>query len=100
MPDIQMSLIGSPADIVNPLFDGEVKPEGIEITATRADGSTGYWRQFNFNEFDVSSLSVASYIIARTRGYDAVALRCSRRVASCTPSSGTTRTPASASPPI
>ena len=74
MPDIQMSLIGSPADIVNPLFDGEVKPEGIELAATRADGSTGYWRQFNFNEFDVSSLSVASYIIARSRGYDAVAL--------------------------
>lgn len=74
MPDVQMSLIGSPADIVNPLFEGEVKPEGIELTATRADGSTGYWRQFTFNEFDVSSLSVASYIIARSKGYDAVAL--------------------------
>ena len=74
MPDVRMSLIGSPADIVNPLFDGEVKPEGIELTATRADGSTGYWRQFTFNEFDVSSLSVASYIIARSKGYDAVAL--------------------------
>ena len=74
MPDIQMSLIGSPSDVINPLFDGEIKPEGIELAATRADGSTGYWRQFNFNEFDVAALSVASYIIAKTRGYDAVAL--------------------------
>ena len=74
MPDIQMSMIGSPADIVNPLFEGDVKPEGIQLAATRADGSTGYWRQFNFNEFDVSSLSVASYIIAKTKGYDAIAL--------------------------
>ncbi len=74
MPDVQMSLIGSPSDVVNPLFSGEVKPEGIELAATRADGSTGYWRQLSFNEFDVSALSVASYIIAKTRGYDAVAL--------------------------
>ena len=74
MPDIKMFLIGSPSDLVNPLFAGEVKPEGIELTVTRADGSTGYWRQFNFEEFDVSSLSVASYIIAKTRGYDAIAL--------------------------
>ena len=74
MPDVQMSMIGSPADIVNPLFDGDVKPEGIQLAATRADGSTGYWRQFSFNEFDVSSLSVASYIIAKTKGYDAIAL--------------------------
>jgi 4,5-dihydroxyphthalate decarboxylase len=74
MPDIQMFLIGSPSDLVNPLFAGEVKPEGIELTVTRADGSTGYWRQFNFEEFDVSSLSVASYIIAKTKGYDAIAL--------------------------
>ena len=74
MPDIQMFLIGSPSDLVNPLFDGAVKPEGIELTVSRADGSTGYWRQFNFGEFDISSLSVASYIIAKTKGYDAIAL--------------------------
>src|SRR6266498_750362 len=74
MADINMFLIGSPSDLVNPLFAGEVKPEGIELTVTRADGSTGYWRQFNFEEFDVSSLSVASYIIAKTKGYDAIAL--------------------------
>jgi 4,5-dihydroxyphthalate decarboxylase len=74
MADVQMSVIGSPSDVVDPLFSGEVKPEGIELTVTRADGSTGYWRQFNFEEFDVSSLSLASYIIAKTRGYDAIAL--------------------------
>jgi 4,5-dihydroxyphthalate decarboxylase len=74
MADIPMFLIGNPTDLVNPLFSGAVKPEGIELTVTRADGSTGYWRQFNFAEFDVSSLSVASYIIAKTRGYDAIAL--------------------------
>ncbi len=74
MPDVQMGLIGSPSDVVNPLFEGDVKPEGIELVVTRADGSTGYWRQFNFDEFDVSALSVASYIIAKTKGYDAIAL--------------------------
>ncbi len=74
MADLRMSLIGSPSDVVNPLFEGEIKPEGVELTVTRADGSTGYWRQFHFDEFDISSLSLASYIIAKTRGYDAVAL--------------------------
>jgi 4,5-dihydroxyphthalate decarboxylase len=74
MADVRMSVIGSPSDVIDPLFSGEVKPEGIELSVTRADGSTGYWRQFTFNEFDVSSLSVASYIIAKTKGYDAIAL--------------------------
>ena len=70
MPDLQMSLIGSPADVVNPLFAGEIKPEGIELVATRADGSTGYWRQFSFDEFDVSSLSVAQVHVAILRPGD------------------------------
>jgi 4,5-dihydroxyphthalate decarboxylase len=74
MADLNLNLIASAAEVVDPLFDGEVKPEGIELTVTRTDGSTGYWRQFNFEEFDISSLSVASYIIAKTKGYDAIAL--------------------------
>jgi 4,5-dihydroxyphthalate decarboxylase len=74
MPDLELSMIGSGGDVVDPIFDGEIKPEGISLTVTRADGSTGYWRQFNFEEFDVATLSCASYIIAKTHGYDAVAL--------------------------
>ena len=74
MADLNLNLIASAAEVVDPLLDGEIKPEGIELTVTRTDGSTGYWRQFNFEEFDISTLSVASYIIAKTKGYDAVAL--------------------------
>ena len=98
MPDLQLSIIGSPSDVVDPLFAGEVKPEGIELVPTRADGSTGYWRQVTFNEFDVSSLSCASYIIAKTKGYDAIALPVfsSRRFMHV--ETATTPTPASMSP--
>src|SRR6266498_4868245 len=94
MADINMFLIGSPSDLVNPLFAGEVKPEGIELTVTRADGSTGYWRQFNFEEFDVSSLSVASYISPRPKDTMQLRFPYLHRDDSCMPACVTTSTPA------
>jgi 4,5-dihydroxyphthalate decarboxylase len=75
MSDVRLSLLVVPGDVVNPLTEGEVKPEGIDLTVTRqGDGSTAYWRQLKFEEFDVSVMSVMSYIIAKSRGFDAIAL--------------------------
>ena len=74
MADLPLSMLTVPGDLVDPLMDGTVKPEGIELTFTRSDGSTAYWRQLKFAEFDVSVMSVTSYIIAKSRGLDAVGL--------------------------
>ena len=74
MPDLPLSLQSVPGDLVDPLLDGQVKPEGIELTVTRTDGSTAYWRQLKFEEFDVSVMSVTSYMLAKARGWDAIAL--------------------------
>jgi 4,5-dihydroxyphthalate decarboxylase len=75
MADLPLTLCAVPGEIVDPLLGGEVKPEGIELTITRTDGSTGYWRQLKFQEFDVAVMSVTSYLISRSKGtLDAVAL--------------------------
>ena len=74
MSDLPLSLLSVPGDLVDPLLDGHVKPEGIELTVTRTDGSTAYWRQLKFEEFDVSVMSVTSYMLAKSHGWDAVGL--------------------------
>jgi 4,5-dihydroxyphthalate decarboxylase len=74
MPNIPMSFLTIPGDTVNPLIDGAVRAEGIDLAITRTDPSTGYWRQLKFEEFDVSVMSLTSYIIGRSRDLDAIAL--------------------------
>jgi len=51
-----------------PLIDGDIAPEGIELTATAIHPSEMFWRQLRFAEFDVSEMSMASLTIATARG--------------------------------
>jgi 4,5-dihydroxyphthalate decarboxylase len=75
MADLPLTLCAVAGELVDPLLDGDVKPEGIELIVTRTDGSTGYWRQLKFQEFDVAVMSVTSYFISRSKdAFDAVAL--------------------------
>jgi 4,5-dihydroxyphthalate decarboxylase len=75
MADLPLTLCAVRGEIVDALLDGEVKPEGIELTVTRTDGSTAYWRQLTFQEFDVAVMSVTSYLIAKSKdAFDAIAL--------------------------
>jgi 4,5-dihydroxyphthalate decarboxylase len=69
-----MSICAVPGDIVDPLISGSVKVEGISLAVTRQEGSTAYWRQLKFAEFQVSVMSVTSYIIAKAHGLDFVGL--------------------------
>ena len=75
MAKLQLALCSVPGDLVDPLLAGEVEPEGIELTVTRTDGSTAYWRQLKFAEFDVAVMSLTSFILAKSEGsIDAVGL--------------------------
>ena len=51
-----------------PIFDGRVKPEGIELIASRVFPSELFWRQLRFADFDVSEMSFSSLIMARSMG--------------------------------
>jgi 4,5-dihydroxyphthalate decarboxylase len=74
MPRLRLSFISAFNERVDPLMRGEVQPEGIEIVPTYSHPSETFWRQLKFQEFEVGEMSMSSYLIARERGFDMIAL--------------------------
>lgn len=75
MPKFTLSFISAFNERVQPLMDGTVQPEGLELIPTYSHPAETFWRQLKFQEFDISEMSLSSYLIARSRGVaDMVAL--------------------------
>jgi 4,5-dihydroxyphthalate decarboxylase len=74
MTRISLSFISAVNERVLPLMDGTVQPEGVELVPTVSDPSETFWRQLNFQEFEIAEMSLSSYLIARSRGVDMVAI--------------------------
>jgi 4,5-dihydroxyphthalate decarboxylase len=56
-------------EIVRPLKEGTVTPDGIELNIlTASDSSTRHWRFLRNQEYDAAECSASSYIVARDRG--------------------------------
>lgn len=66
---LQLTLACGDYEIVRPLKEGIVRPDGIELTIlTGADSATRHWRFLRNNEYDIAECSASSYIVARDRG--------------------------------
>jgi len=74
MARIKLSFISAMNERVQPLMDGSVQPEGVELIPTYSDPSETFWRQLKFQEFEISEMSLSSYLIAKARGMDMVAI--------------------------
>jgi len=74
MTDLQLSFAAALNERTAALFDGTVRPEGIELIGTRSDPSETFWRQLRFQEFAVTEMSLSSYLIAKNRGMDMIAI--------------------------
>jgi 4,5-dihydroxyphthalate decarboxylase len=74
MAKLTLSFISAFNERVQPLMDGTVQAEGIEIIPTYSHPSETFWRQLKFQEFEVGEMSMSSYLIARSRGFDMIAL--------------------------
>ncbi len=74
MPKLKLSFISAFNERVDPLMKGNVQAEGIEIVPTYSHPSETFWRQLKFQEFEVGEMSMSSYLIARERGFDLIAL--------------------------
>lgn len=74
MPRIKLSFVSGVNERVAPLLDGTIQPEGVELLVTRSDPSETFWRQLKFQEFEISEMSLSSYLIAKSRGFDMIAL--------------------------
>jgi 4,5-dihydroxyphthalate decarboxylase len=66
MRKLQLTLACGDYEIVRPLKEGIVQPDGIELTIlTEMDSTTRHWRFLRNNEFDVAEVSSSSYIVSR-----------------------------------
>ncbi len=68
MADLALSLIVAANPRSQPIIDGTVRPEGIDLTVTVAHPSEIFWRQLRFAEFDVSEMSLSSLLMVVARG--------------------------------
>src|ERR1700675_2772145 len=74
MPRIKLSFISGTNEGVGALLNGTIAPEGVELLVTHSDPSETFWRQLKFQEFEISEMSLSSYLIAKSRGFDMIAL--------------------------
>jgi 4,5-dihydroxyphthalate decarboxylase len=55
-------------EILRPLKEGTVAPDGIELNVlTASDSTTRHWRFLRNREYDIAECSASSYIVARDR---------------------------------
>ena len=74
MPKLTLSFISAFNERVDPLMNGTIQAEGIELIPTHSPPGETFWRQLKFQEFDVAEFSMSSYLIARSVGVDMIAL--------------------------
>ena len=67
MGNLAVSLACCNYDRTRALFDGAVKIEGCEIVATAMSPEEAFHRAFKYQEFDISELSMSSYMNVQSR---------------------------------
>jgi 4,5-dihydroxyphthalate decarboxylase len=66
---LHLTLACGDYEIVRPLIEGIVQPDGIELTVlTDMTSDIRHWRMIRNREFDVCELSMSSYLMARVTG--------------------------------
>ncbi|MSQ72781.1 MAG: ABC transporter substrate-binding protein [Betaproteobacteria bacterium] len=69
-----LTLACAPYDRTLPLFDGRVRAEGIDLNVILLRYEDTFWRMLRHQEFDVSEMSLSSYLISKERGPDLIAI--------------------------
>jgi 4,5-dihydroxyphthalate decarboxylase len=68
MPNLKLTLACGRYDRTQPLIDGRVTPEGVELTFLPLNPGETFYRMLNHGDFDVSEMSLSSYTILRSEG--------------------------------
>ena len=74
MSKLTLGFISAFNERVEPLMNGTVQAEGIELIPTYSHPAETFWRQLKFGEFEVAEMSMSSFLIARCQGADMIAL--------------------------
>jgi 4,5-dihydroxyphthalate decarboxylase len=65
---LQLSLAVCDYDRTRAIFDGRAPIEGCDVTAVALEPEESFHRAFKFQEFDVSEISMSSYMLTTARG--------------------------------
>ena len=65
---LQLSLSVCDYDRTRAIFDGRAPIEGCDVTAVPLEPEEAFHRAFKFQEFDVTEISMSSYIMTTARG--------------------------------
>lgn len=79
---LPLTLACADMEIIRPLKEGKVRPEGIDLTVvTNMDSIERHSRFLQGHEFDIAEISLSSFVIARDHGfpYSAIPVFMSRR---------------------
>jgi 4,5-dihydroxyphthalate decarboxylase len=68
MKRLKLTLACGRYDRTQPLIDGRVEPDGVDLTFLPLRPGETFWRMLNHEEFDVSEMSLSSYTILRSEG--------------------------------
>jgi 4,5-dihydroxyphthalate decarboxylase len=68
MKRLKLTMACGRYDRTQPLIDGRVEPEGVDLTFIPLRPGETFWRMLNHNEFDASEMSLSSYTILRSEG--------------------------------
>lgn len=82
MAKLQLTLACGDYEIIKPLRDGTVVPDGIELNIlTAMDSTTRHWRFLRNQDFDVAEVSCSSYIASKDKDFpfDAIPVFLHRR---------------------
>jgi 4,5-dihydroxyphthalate decarboxylase len=74
MRKLALGFISAFNERVEPLMNGTVQAEGIELIPTYSHPAETFWRQLKFGEFEVAEMSMSSFLMAKSQGADMVAL--------------------------
>jgi 4,5-dihydroxyphthalate decarboxylase len=74
MAKLTLGFISAFNERVEPLMNGTIEADGIELIATYSHPAETFWRQLKFHEFEIAEMSMSSYLIARSQGADMIAL--------------------------
>ncbi len=72
MAKLKLSMISARNERTEALTDSIIDVEGVEIVHTYSDPSETFWRQLNFWEYEISEMSLSSYLIAKSNGADMI----------------------------
>ncbi len=68
MNNLKLTIACGRYDRTQPLIDGRVTPQGVDLTFLPLRPGETFWRMLNHDEFDASEMSLSSYTILRSEG--------------------------------